>query len=330
MSLETNAAPKLKAYSYLRFSTPEQQKGDSFRRQSQMASDYAARKGLELDDTLRLHDLGISGFRGDNLATGMLGYFKEAVVSGEVPKGSYLLVESLDRISRQNARRAQRVLEDIADQGIIVVTLIDEREYSRESMERDPIELVMSILQFMRANEESATKSRRLKEAWAAKRSRLGSEALTSRVPAWVGLDRSTGRLVIIPERKAVVEHIFRETLAGIGQHQIAATLNRDGVEPWGRGAYWHRSYVAKILESEAVIGTFTPHTLDYVAGKRSRTPQERVEGYFPAAISVEMWNDVRAFKDGKHSRTRAAAAHPPMSALGLKVGLVAGIGASR
>lgn len=137
--MSSQPTEKPKAYSYLRFSTPEQQKGDSFRRQAQMAIDYAARKGLQLDDTLSFQDLGVSSFRGQNVATGKLGNFLEAVDSGEVPRGSYLLVESLDRISRQTTRRAQRVLEDIADRGITVVTLNDEREYSSESLDRDPL-----------------------------------------------------------------------------------------------------------------------------------------------------------------------------------------------
>src|SRR4051812_17590900 len=105
--------PGTRAYSYLRFSTPEQQKGDSFRRQSSMAASYAAHHGLELDEHLTFHDLGRSAFRGQNLAeAGRLGDFLEAVRSGLVPSGSVLLVEQLDRISRQAARKALRVLED--------------------------------------------------------------------------------------------------------------------------------------------------------------------------------------------------------------------------
>lgn len=129
-------SPRPKAYSYLRFSTPEQMKGDSYRRQFELAVKYAARKGLELDDTFQFQDLGVSGFRGENLTTGALAYFREAVTAGEISNGSYLLVESLDRISRQQARKAQRALEEIVDLGITVVTLIDEREYSSESLDR--------------------------------------------------------------------------------------------------------------------------------------------------------------------------------------------------
>jgi hypothetical protein len=38
------------AYSYIRFSTPEQEKGDSLRRQEKDAEDYAKKHGLTLDE----------------------------------------------------------------------------------------------------------------------------------------------------------------------------------------------------------------------------------------------------------------------------------------
>lgn len=303
-----------KAYSYLRFSTPEQSKGDSSSRQSRLAADYAARKGLELDDQLVFHDEGVSAYRGANATEGRLAAFLEAVQAGEVAKGSVLLVESLDRISRDTAFQAQTLLSSIIMQGVTVVTLIDEKEYSLASVQADPMALIYSILTFMRANEESATKARRLKEAWAAKRSRLGSKALTGKVPAWIELDKPSGELRLIPERAAIVNRIFTETLAGLGQHQIAASLNREGVKPWGTASFWQRSYIAKTLQNEATIGVFTPHTSDFIDGKKVRTPQERVEGYFPSAISEDLWAEVQAFRDGKHSRSRGRHASAPVT----------------
>lgn len=305
---------KPKAYSYVRFSTPEQRKGNSQARQTDKAEEYAARKGLELDSDFTFHDLGVSAFRGANARGGKLALFKEAVESGEIPQGSVLLVESLDRISRQSARQAQRVLEDIIDLGVSVVTLGDGREYSAESMDSDPFELMVSLLTFIRANEESATKSTRLKSAWGNKRAKLDSAPLTSIVPAWMRLDRDKGEIVLIPERAAIVERIFRETLDGKGQNLIAADLNREGVKPWGRAKYWQRSYIAKILSNEAVIGNFTPHTLDYVDGKKTRTPQEPVEAYYPPAISEDLWADVRAMSDGKTPSQRGRNASRPVT----------------
>ena len=82
----------MKAFSYIRFSTAEQAKGDSFRRQTELAERYAATHNLQLDRELTFRDLGISAFTGENAATGALAAFLEAVHKGIVPKGSVLLV----------------------------------------------------------------------------------------------------------------------------------------------------------------------------------------------------------------------------------------------
>ena len=47
---------KTRAYSYLRFSTPEQMNGHSFERQTQAASQYAKENNLDLDSQLTFHD----------------------------------------------------------------------------------------------------------------------------------------------------------------------------------------------------------------------------------------------------------------------------------
>ncbi|MEX2109840.1 MAG: recombinase family protein [Gemmatimonadaceae bacterium] len=294
-----------KAYSYLRFSTPEQSKGDSFRRQAKLATDYAAQKGLELDERLTFHDLGVSAFRGDNVETGQLAAFHEAVRVGLVEKGSYLLVESLDRLSRQFARRAFRALEDICDAGIVVVTLSDNREYTQESLNSDPTSLLMSILIFMRANEESATKARRLKASWENKRANAGNKTMTGACPGWLTLDRNAGKFIVIPERAAVVQRIFHETLQGCSPHSLALAFNVEGVPMFGRGKHWHRSYIIKILDNPAVIGTMTPHTSDYVGGKMKRKPLTPVFNYFPSVVDAETFERVRQLRRSKRSPMR-------------------------
>src|SRR5215207_3150924 len=93
------AAPSL-AYSYIRFSSPEQAKGDSLRRQTEAAAAWCERHGVTLDTSLTLHDLGTSAIRGahrDNPDKHALAAFLKAVEGGKVRKGSYLVVESLDR-----------------------------------------------------------------------------------------------------------------------------------------------------------------------------------------------------------------------------------------
>jgi DNA invertase Pin-like site-specific DNA recombinase len=286
-----------RAYSYLRFSTPDQTRGDSFRRQSELAATYAHQHGMELDESLTFHDLGVSAYRGRNAETGRLGDFLEAVRGGLVEPGSTLLVESLDRISRQAARRALRVLEDIVDRGVDVVTMSDNRRYSKEALDNDPMALLMAILTFIRANEESAVKASRLQAAWKAKRAKAAEKPLTAVCPAWLHL--RDGRFEPIAERVEVVRRVFREAATGKGQHGIAEGLNRDGVPTFGHrgrcGAYWHRSYIVKLLSSDTVVGTMTPHRMDHSTGKPKRVPLEPVQGYYPAVVPMEDWQAVQA-----------------------------------
>jgi DNA invertase Pin-like site-specific DNA recombinase len=286
-----------RAYSYVRFSTPEQAAGDSYRRQSELASAYATKRGLELDDELTFEDLGKSAFVGDNLESGQLGNFLQAVRTGLVERGSYLLVESLDRISRNKARRAVRVLEEIVDAGITLVTLQDGAEYTAEKLDSDPMSFLMSFLIFIRANEESATKARRISASWNQKRSKASARALTRQIPSWLRLkypDKKPPQCFqVIPERAAIVRRIFQLALAGVGQEKIATKLNKERVPQFGRGKLWRRSFIHKILLSRSVVGIFSPHVVQRTVGKRTRTALEPVQGYYPAIIDKELFDRV-------------------------------------
>lgn len=294
-----------KAYSYLRFSTPEQMRGDSFRRQTLLAQEYARRHGLELDTELTLSDLGVSAFRGRNARTGALGGFLQAMDAGMVPEGSLLLVESLDRVTRQDPWDALPLFQQIINGGVTIVTLQDGKTYSREEMRANPIRILESLFVMIRANEESATKSRRLKAAWQGKRARAAEKPLTARAPYWLLLDPINGKFELVEERAAVVRRLFEMALSGVGQHRIAETFNAEGVPVFGRGQYWHRSYVAKLLGNPAVIGRFIPHTVEYDGSRKTRRPSEPVEGYFPPIVSRETFENVQAMTSGVSSPLR-------------------------
>jgi len=184
------AMTKPKAFSYIRFSTPEQENGDSLRRQTEASEQYAKAHSLVLDDSLRLTDRGLSAYRGVHKTKGALGEFLQLVEQGKVPKGSVLLVESLDRLSREQVLDALTQFTGIIGAGVKVVTLADNMEYDRESVNANFGQLLMSLVIMARAYEESATKSKRLKAAWAEKREQAtnGHRKLTGRCPAWLRL----------------------------------------------------------------------------------------------------------------------------------------------
>ncbi|MGD9472796.1 MAG: recombinase family protein [Novosphingobium sp.] len=100
-----------KAYSYIRMSTPEQRQGHSTERQYEATKAYADTHGLDLEDIIL--DEGVSAFHGQNADIGKLSEFLRAVGDGRVERGSYLIVESLDRITRQDLFPAMALLDRI-------------------------------------------------------------------------------------------------------------------------------------------------------------------------------------------------------------------------
>ena len=128
----TPQAPR--CYSYIRFSTPEQVRGDSLRRQLALSEEYARAHGLQLDESLSLRDEGFSAFNGQHIAKGALGRFLDHVKEGRVPSGSVLIVESLDRLSREQVLDAFDLFRDIIRNGIKIVTLTDKMEYTEETL----------------------------------------------------------------------------------------------------------------------------------------------------------------------------------------------------
>lgn len=262
-------------------------KGDSHRRQVDLSIDYANRHGLELDDHLKFQDLGVSAFRGKN-KNAALGTFLEAVQSGQVAQGSYLLVESLDRLSRESVHDAFTQFSSILQSGINIVTLTDNKLYTKDSINENFGDLLISLSIMFRAHEESLTKSKRLKAAWEAKRKAAedNGKLLTRICPAWMVLDEETQKFTLIPERATVVRRIFDLTISGMGKGAIAGTFNTEQIPTFGRAEGWHSSYVQKILANEATVGRYQPMRRIEASGRRVREPVGNViENYFPAVI---------------------------------------------
>ena len=158
-----------RVYSYRRFSSERQAQGHSLERQTAAARVWCQENGHVLDEDLALSDLGISAFKGKNATEGALAAFLIAAKEGRIPRGSILLVESLDRLSRNTITDAVALLTSIVRAGIRVVSLIDGKEWNENTI-NDTVNFMMSVLLFARAHEESATKARRVRAAFAKKR----------------------------------------------------------------------------------------------------------------------------------------------------------------
>ncbi len=283
------------AYSYVRFSRPEQMRGDSLRRQVEESSKWATENGYTIRD-LKFEDKGKSAFNGSHLE-GALGRFLDAIVSGVVQPGDSLLIESLDRLSRDEVIESLAIFTKILKRGVQIITYSDRRIYSQENIS-DIGQIIYSIMIMARAHEESQMKSQRLSKRWENKRSTASSKKLTAIAPYWLKLNGNTFEPV--EDRVKIVHSIFASALEGVGTDRIAKQLNEAGIPSWRRKSGWHKSYVMKILHNRAVLGEFQPHVMQRIRKengviKRVRQPSGEVhQGYFPAVIAPDVFNRVQ------------------------------------
>jgi DNA invertase Pin-like site-specific DNA recombinase len=281
----------VKAFSYVRFSTPEQAQGDSLRRQAAKAEAWAKERGLELDNSLR--DLGISAFHGANRIDGAFGTFLKMVNEGKIERGSFLIVESLDRLSRENVIDAASQLLALINAGIVVVTLSDGQEYSANRLRENWTPLVISLAVMARAHDESRIKSDRIGEVWQQKKAaaRTHGTPMTPRCPEW--LEVREGRFVERPDRVEIVRRIFQETIDGFGRREIVRRLNSDGIPTFRANERatlgWGTSSVAKIVQNRAVLGEYQPHTGSHSA--RNRTPDgDPIPNLYPQIVTEDVF----------------------------------------
>jgi DNA invertase Pin-like site-specific DNA recombinase len=282
-----------KAYSYIRFSGIQQAEGDSLRRQTELSEKYADKHGLNLVSDFK--DLGISAFKGKNLENG-LGQFIEAVRQGKIEKGSVLLVENLDRLSRQEPVEALIQLQELLKLGIEVVTLQDEQVFKDGSM-KDAGKLFTSIAIMLRANEESEAKSKRLKAMWENKRKHAGTKIITSICPNWLVLASDRKSFEVKEDAEIAIKTIFDMALKGYGSYKIVNYLNKN-VKPISKSnGKWYESYVRSVLRNDAVIGNYRPAT---AKGNRRIKTGEVIVGYYPEIIDKETFQRVQDMMDGR------------------------------
>lgn len=274
--------PKPLAFAYVRFSSEKQAAGSSVERQLKEAQDYANEHGLQLDDTT-YRDLGVSAYRGKNALEGKLGLFIAAVEDGRIPKGSYLLVENFDRMSRNVVSEAQALLLNLVNRGIIVVTMRDKHVFSKETIDGadGAHKMIISVLEMIRAREESKRKADLVTKGW--DKARKDKKIITRMAPAWLSTEDGQ-KWIVNQDRAKVIRRIFKMAHdEGMGTPSIARRLDADKVPTFGGADGWSAGVVAHILKNKAVIGTL-------------ETPKAgTMEGYYPQIIERQVFDATSA-----------------------------------
>lgn len=306
-----------RVFSFRRWSKASQTDGDSDRRQLKAALEYCQK--MDWPEPESLVDPGKSAFRGSHLREGgSLARFFRMVETGIVKPDDKLIFEGFDRFSRQPPDIALPLFLDLIRAGVEIHTTFDGSVYNRQSVRTNQGQLYSTLSYMWAAHLESKNKSGRIRDAWKGRRDRP-----TLVCPAWVKPNADTTGYDLIPPHATVIERIYQLALQGHGVEWIAKSLNREGVEAFGRHVLdgtqpkrkpsfgWHHSYIRTLLTDRRVIGEaefFEWHPDDHGEVERKATGIRRK--LYPAAVSEELYTQVQATRrttnQGRNGATMA------------------------
>lgn len=276
-----------KAYAYVRYSSAIQAKGDSVDRQVSPLTLFSEKFGVGIEEVFV--DEGVSSFKGDNIKRGRFKEILEMIENGLISAGDYLVIESIDRISRQALNKTASQLYSILEKGIQIYTTSDEKLYSLEDKSRDLENYLMIGLIAKRANEESEIKSKRRKSAWrkARKLAKEEKKVFSTYQNTPYGLRVENGQFVIVEEEADEIRQLF-ESLKYVGVSKSIKELNKTAKKKWS-----HRN-VHQLLVNKYVIGTYRAQVKE--DGKK--VFEENIENYYPQIISESVFYEaVEAMK---------------------------------
>jgi DNA invertase Pin-like site-specific DNA recombinase len=263
------------AYSYTRFSSAQQAEGDSKRRQESLTKTWAEAAHYEIRN---LHDAGVSAYSGKNRTIGQFGRFLAALRSGELGTKPVLLVENLDRISREELETAQALFLEIVGLGATIITLHNGKRYAKGM---GLVDIITALVEMDVAHQHSAKLSMRVKAAVDARKKSGAIVHNRSQSPTWLRLNPARTQFEPIPERVALVQRMFELAAKGMGPQAIAKVFNTERVPSWSSRKSgiraWRGTMIAKVIYGRSVLGEFDGRI-----------------GYFGAGvIAPELWTKV-------------------------------------
>ena len=251
-------------------------------------------------------DAGVSAFKvtsddgllAANMHKGNLGAFLERVQAGDIKRGSVLIVERLDRFSRNYFDVVFPVWLNLLQSGVEIYNCVSNTHYTLAAIRKNSMLAAMALMEMASANDYSANLSNRVCRANAirlANASKGKTVSLGGWVPRWLTFNGVKGQegTYTLNSHADTIRRIVNEYLSGKSMWSIARDLSADKV-PSVAGGTWSQGIISPLLKTPALIGT------------------KEVKGVtvtFPAVISKKQWDMLRAMLAKNSSRKGGNAA---------------------
>lgn len=237
---------------YGRFSSRNQRNSISLERQIESARQFVTENKMNLVPDGVWFDSAMSAFRGKHRKKGQLAALLEVLRSGKLPKQVVLIVENIDRLTRENTLEAIDLLWEIIKTGARIFTLHDRQLYSKERFENDQSAFLLLTVNIQRAHNEARARSERSK-ASVAKKKKLQEQGIVTkgRKPFWLD---SEGKLK--EPQASLVRRIIRMYLdEAKGLAAIAKIFNEEGVPTVSGTGIWRQGIIGRLLKNPQLIG---------------------------------------------------------------------------
>lgn len=305
---------------YSRVSAKRQTKGGGLERQDEGTRRYVEKHDITV--VREYSDRGLSAFRGANSKVGELKLILDHIEAGVIRPGEAIIIESVDRLSRQPPLDALEPLKAILRAGVEVHSVLDGRAFTLETVNTDLGMMIGLLVGMARAHEESKTKSYRVADRY--QKGRQTGAIISGTVPTWVTVvkDPVTGTKAFAVKKDVakIVNDIFEMSASGLSSYRIGMELKKLGIRPFGKPKprlgskvkieqhEWNSTSVLDLLTRRAVLGEFRSHTTSYdpVTGKRKLTLASVNPNYYPEVVPPDLWQKANdAIQLRKRSRSR-------------------------
>ena len=259
------------AYSYRRFSSrnPQQRDGTTLQRQFEMAQEVCTANNWQLVDLPP--DASVSGFKitdadeqtAANFHKGQLGKFLAKVRAGEITVGSVLVLEQLDRFSRNYFDIVFPVWLELLQTGIEIYSCVSRTHYTLEAIRKNPMLAGMALMELANGNEYSRGLSERIGKAFKIKLADAASGKkvhLGSWQPRWIDFHGKKGEegTFTFNDYAKTVRRIVLDYIDNKSMNRIAKALIAEK-KATAQGGKWGVGIIASILRNQdAMRGTIT------------------------------------------------------------------------
>jgi hypothetical protein len=276
------------AYSYIRFSSKKQEHGDSLNRQMEKTKEYCLKHSITLSDKT-FKDLGISGYKDKTRAS--LDDMFVAIENGSIATDDYIILEALDRLSRQGIDKTMQLIRNILKAGVKIVILQSDLVLDKSSVD-DLISVIRIAVAADIGHKESLQKSQRVQSAKSAQKTKAKKkEFIKKRTVFWLSKNENEDGYEF-NDKKQIIELIIELRKQGDGFHNIAKHLNNKTSFKPRVAKNWADQTVRQIISSPILYGAYQIGTDKN--GKFTPDPNSLVLDYFPALISFDEWKKLQ------------------------------------